>query len=264
MESYLCGPFFLWDREMFEIIRIAETSSTNILAKEYARAGAAHGTSIIAENQTAGRGRLGKQWQSIRGTGLYCSIIIRPELPRTDYHKLTLVTGLAVSLSLESLTAKSFQLKWPNDVYFKEVGKCAGILCESVLGANPREDYLIAGIGINVNTRQEEFEAEVGARAGSLYSVIGQELSIDHVFSSVHEHLLALVDEFFRGNFSSILSQWRQRDMLAGRRSCWLTMAGESVEGIAEGVSSSGQLYIRDASGQRHEVLSGDVQLARG
>ncbi|CAG35529.1 biotin--[acetyl-CoA-carboxylase] ligase [Desulfotalea psychrophila] len=249
---------------MSQIIRIAETASTNILAKEYARAGADHGSAIIAENQTAGRGRLGKQWQSIRGTGLYCSIIIRPQqLPRTEYHKLTLVTGLAVALSLEFLTAKSFQLKWPNDVYYKGVGKCAGILCESVLGTNPRSDYLIAGIGINVNTRQEEFDAEVAGRAGSLFSITGEELCIDHVFNSVYEQILAQVDEFFSGNFSSILSQWRQRDMLAGRKSCWLTMAGESVEGIAEGVSSSGQLYIRDASGERHEVLSGDVQLVR-
>ena len=244
---------------MHTVIRVSETGSTNVLAKEYARDGAACGTSIVANNQTAGRGRLGKKWQSTAGTGLYCSIIIRPHCNRKEYSKMTLVAGLAVAETIETLCEKPIRLKWPNDLYLHG-RKCGGILCESSLGADETEDFIIAGIGINVNTEAHEFTDEMRLAPTSLMAVTGHKYSIDQLFLKIRDAVLKKVTLFELTGLTEILPLWKSRDMLAGKIIRCLAVGGEVVEGQALSVNDEGLLYLRDREGVLHEVLSGDVQ----
>lgn len=245
---------------MGTVIHIKETASTNVVAKEYARKGAVHGTSIIADNQTAGRGRLGKKWQSIAGTGLYCSIIIRPEsYGREEYAKMTLVAGLAVAETIEKLCGAAIGLKWPNDLYLQG-RKCAGILCEASLGAHEDEDFIIIGIGINVNSKIEEFSDEMRVSPTSLLAVTGHTYPIDALLLEVQQSVLEKVSLFQKTRLREILPLWKSRDMLAGTTIRCLAVGGLETEGIACGVNDDGVLYVRDAEGKLHEVLSGDVQ----
>lgn len=244
---------------MYKVIHVVETDSTNVLAKEYARNGAVHGTVIVADNQTAGRGRLGKKWQSIAGTGLYCSIIIRPKCNRSEYSKMTLVAGLAVAERVENICQNSIELKWPNDLYLSG-RKCGGILCESSLGREETDDFIIIGIGINVNSRVEEFGDGMRLSPVSLMAVTGIKYSIEQLLSDVRMSVLEKVTLFEAAGLAEILPSWKTRDMLAGKNIRCLAVGGRVVEGEALGVDEDGLLYLRDCEGVLHEVLSGDVQ----
>lgn len=244
---------------MNTVIHVAETSSTNVLAKEYAKNGAVHGTSIIADNQTAGRGRLGKKWQSIAGTGLYCSIIIRPGCKREDYSKMTLVAGLAVAETVEIICGMPIELKWPNDLYLQGQ-KCGGILCESSLGGDKHDDFIIIGIGVNVNTKEQDFSDKMRLSPTSLLAVTGNKYSIDQLLLKVRKSILEKVTLFETTGLEEILPLWKKRDMLAGKIIRCLAVGGGEVEGEAQGVNDDGILYLRDSDGVLHEVLSGDVQ----
>lgn len=237
--------------------------STNVLAKQLAEEGAAHGTGVIARNQTAGRGRLGKNWHSVEGKGLYCSVIVRPQLSIQEYPKLTLVAGVAVAQVLEALVPQKVQLKWPNDLFFGGK-KCGGILAESssLVEANTKR-YAVIGIGININHTLDMFPLELQDQVTSLFIESKAELSIEEVYEKLRIELLAQVKRFEDDGFNAILEEWRQRDYLLGRQMECVNTSGVVVSGVALGPDDGGELHVRDENGQVHKVLSGDVQLAR-
>ena len=141
--------------------------STNRVAIELAEKGAKHGTAVLAAMQTGGRGRLGKSWQSIPGKGLYCSIIVRPDIEIGKYSQITLVTGVAVAKVVDKLTGSKSMLKWPNDIYLTG-RKCGGILTESSpLVEDAKSRYAIIGIGLNINSMVEDFSGELRNTATS-------------------------------------------------------------------------------------------------
>ncbi len=247
---------------MKDVLVLQSTHSTNQDAFKLAKEGATHGFSVIAATQTGGRGRLGKAWQSIPGQGLYCSIIIRPNLEPSDYPKITLVAGLAVAQALEHLTQLSFQLKWPNDVYCRGK-KCCGILAESSSLSNSQSDHFaVVGVGININTDMDEFNPELRDTATSLFIESERKYQVEDVFKKVRKSVLSLLNEFERTGFEGLLSQWKKKDLLKGEWLEWVTHSGEIIYGESLGPDDSGQLLVRDALGVTHEVISGDVSLA--
>ena len=235
--------------------------STNRVARELAAAGKPHGFAVLAACQTAGRGRLGRSWQSPAGQGLYATILLRPGLHVEQYAKITLTAGLAVSLVLEEMCQLSLELKWPNDIYISG-RKCGGILVEtSSLQGETDESFALVGIGLNVNGDREAFPPELQKSATSILLESGHEYDILTVFSGIRLRLLQLITQLAEEGFVDILEQWRQRDMLQGKWLQWLTPAGSVVYGQSLGVDSNGMLAVRDPSGKMHEVLSGDVTL---
>ena len=130
-----------------------EVTSTNAEARSLAVSGAPEGAVVIAESQTAGRGRLGRRWSSPAGRGLLFSVLLRPTLPMSDVHLLTLVVGCAAAQAIESTTGVPTSIKWPNDLFLGD-RKVGGILME-IAGEQDEVDWVIAGIGINVNTELE-------------------------------------------------------------------------------------------------------------
>ncbi|MGB3221191.1 MAG: biotin--[acetyl-CoA-carboxylase] ligase [Desulforhopalus sp.] len=248
---------------MYQTFYFESIDSTNIKAKEIAESGAVSGTAVVAEYQTKGRGRLGKDWHSVQGKGLYCSIVVRPKnIALEDYPKITLVAGLSVALVLDRLTDRKTQLKWPNDIYISGK-KIAGILTESsVLRESFQRRYAVIGIGINVNNVEEDFPLELRETVTSLSLETGTCFDLNELFQEVRLELLHQLDIFSGSGFQSLLSQWREKDFLLGKEMECVSTEGKRVSGIAQGPDDKGQLHVRDTSGKVHEVLSGDVRLA--
>lgn len=236
-----------------------ETVSTNDDALSLRDAPA--GTLVVAERQSGGRGRLGREWLSPPGVGLYCSLILRPRLEPADLPKVTLAAGLAVSRAVESVTSLPSQLKWPNDLWLagKKIG---GILTEARLGqAGP---MVVLGIGLNVNTRLESFPTELHTKVSSLLIHSGRKFARSALLIALVDEVLAMVARLEREGFAGILAEWRERDVTLGRELAWLTPSGQLVRGLSLGPDQEGLLRIRDAAGQVHEVISGDISLAAG
>jgi BirA family biotin operon repressor/biotin-[acetyl-CoA-carboxylase] ligase len=247
---------------MNDILLLETVDSTNRVARELAAAGNPHGYAVVAGSQRAGRGRLGRSWQSPPGKGLYSTILLRPGLDIQDYSKITLTAGLAVSQALEEICQLEIQLKWPNDIYISG-RKCGGILVEtSSLQGAADEHFALVGIGVNVNGERETFPADLQKCATSLFIETGKEYDILTVFTEIRFRLLELISQLAGEGFSDILNQWRRRDMLQGNWMQWLTPGGAVVYGESLGVDNRGMLSVRDRSGIIHEVLSGDVTLA--
>jgi len=245
-----------------EPIYLERTDSTNSVAYSMALKGAMQGTAVIAGEQTEGRGRLGKQWYSPAGKGLYCSLILRPNLSVEEYPLMTMCCGLAVVLALEYLCHIPFGLKWPNDIY-REDRKCGGILVESSPLNNHRtERFAVVGCGINVTTRRHEFGPELRGRATSLWLACGREIDQRELFEALRARILEQVNRLEQQGFAPVLEEWCQRDILIGRRLQWVTQAKEVVSGVSLGPDEVGRLHIRDDEGRDHEVLSGEITLA--
>jgi BirA family transcriptional regulator, biotin operon repressor / biotin---[acetyl-CoA-carboxylase] ligase len=217
------------------------TDSTNARARELAAAGAAHGTVVTAEAQTAGRGRQGRTWSAAPGEALLVSAIVRGVEPGAAL--LPLAAAVAVCDAVAPIEAA---IKWPNDVWV-ERRKVAGILIEG----RPQEGWAVVGIGLNVRTR--EFPAELRETATSL-ALSGADTSVAEALGA----LLAALERWFGAPPAEVLDAWRARDALLGERVRWATGAG-----TAAGIADSGALVVQTDAGARVELDAGEVHLER-
>lgn len=243
-----------------DVVWHAEVDSTQRVARELARSGAAEGTVVIAEAQTAGRGRLGRTWHSPPGTNLYCSILLRPALSIVRVPELALVAGLGVARAADGLGLHA-RIKWPNDVL---VGgrKVAGILTEMEAELD-RVHVVIVGIGVNVNAAAEHFPPYLSDKATSLAVASGA--PIDRIGFTAG--LLAELESCFArhrdGGFAALRDEWERRSALTGRR---VTVAGPhgDVAGEVSGLDDDGALRLVDASGTVHRIVAGEVTVPDG
>jgi len=227
--------------------------STNDLALARARAGAAHGTVIVAAAQTAGRGRLGRRWESPPGGNLYLSAVIRAPLPLDRLAPLTLAIGVGVVDAVRAHGAAA-HLKWPNDVL---VGgrKLAGILCETA-GAGA----VVAGIGVNLAGDGDALSPEVAARATSLAAVIGHPVDRRRFTDRLLAELEPWIDRFCAGGVAAIAPAWEAR--MARDLRLRVTAGGRQQHGVALGLEADGALRLRDPAGVIHRIHAGEVELA--
>ncbi len=247
---------------MDNLLFLPETKSTNEDAYALALKGAVHGFGVLAEQQSHGRGRLGREWISPPGTGLYCSIILRPSLPPLEFPRITLTAGLALCSVIETLTTRPFGLKWPNDLYC-EGKKCGGILVESSsLHIEEKNCFVIVGIGLNVNTPLQAFPEALQWKSTSLFIETGRSWQVMDLYEKIHQSLLTHLALHEEQGFAEILKEWRKRDLLLGKEMQWITREKKVIRGRGLGPDENGQLLARDQEGKVHEILSGDVQLA--
>ena len=242
---------------------LISTDSTNDEAFKLALNGAEHGFGVLAATQLAGKGRLGKSWVSPAGTGIYCSIVLRPALPFTEFPRITLTAGLALCKAIEGLFPHvPFGLKWPNDLYSKGK-KCGGILVESSSpSSSDGNSFIIVGIGVNVNTPAKVFSSELKKKATSLRILSGHDFDIRKLYYRIHRSVLDYMDVHTSSGFDEILKEWRKRDVLLGKEMQWVTCDKKLITARGMGPDANGRLLARDSSGRIHEILSGDVQLA--
>lgn len=229
------------------------TSSTQDVARSEGEAGAAEGTAVLAEEQTAGRGRMGRAWVSPAGTNLYLTLVMRPTVKQL--RSLTIVAPLAVTEAVEEATGLSPAIKWPNDVLI-EGRKLAGVLIESEL-AGQSVKYALVGIGVNVNLEVERVP-EIAEIATSLRREVGREVSREAVLAALLNRFEELYQEASRGR--SVYEAWRSRLETLGR-AVKVTFAGQVEEGVAEEVDEEGSLVLRRADGSRVTIAAGEVTL---
>lgn len=240
---------------------LAVAASTNDESLALARGGAPSGTMVVAERQSGGRGRLGREWLSPPGVGLYCSLVLRPQLEPADLPKLTLGAGLAASRAVETVTGLRPRLKWPNDLWLNEK-KVGGILAEARFDqASP---VVVLGIGLNVNTGAALFPPELREKVTSLLLHSGREFVRSALLAALADEVMAMAARLEREGFAGILADWRERDATLGRELAWLSQSGQVVRGRSLGPDDDGLLRIRDGAGRVHEVISGDISLATG
>ncbi len=239
------------------------TGSTNDLALILSNTGAPDSTLVVADSQSAGRGRLaGRNWISPPGTGLYFSLILRPHLAPQDFPKLTLAAGLALCKAIKNHTPCQPRLKWPNDL-FLHGRKCGGILTETQAVAGTGQTAAVIGIGLNVNTPSEAFSGELRAKATSLLAETGAAYDRGPLLAAILAELDLVVARLAQGDFQGILAEWRQRDLHAGQQVSWVNTQGRIITGLSLGPDEEGLLRIRDGRGKIHSVISGDISLAQ-
>ncbi|UCD87574.1 MAG: biotin--[acetyl-CoA-carboxylase] ligase [Desulfobacterales bacterium] len=230
-------------------------ASTNTEARRLAREGAPEGTLIVADAQTKGRGRLGRSWVSPPGTGLYLSIILRPDCPADWLPKLTLTAGVAVASTIRQ-TGLTPQLKWPNDILIAD-RKVGGILTEAVFDRR-RIDFAILGIGVNVNMERNELPISIRNLAGSLRLGLGEPLSRIHLIQTLLQQIEQWYESFQTGLFATILETWCEFDTTLGRE-VEVFLPEKRLVGVAEALGSDGTLLVRDRTDCLHSVVAGDV-----
>lgn len=239
----------------------ASTDSTNRIALDMAKKGAPHGTGILAEMQVKGRGRLDRSWYSPAKKGLYCSVIVRPQLSVEDYPKITLVAGLSVAQTLIRTCACQCSVKWPNDIYCSG-RKLGGILTESSsFPQGSDESFAVVGIGVNIRNSQEDFEPELTTKATSVFLETNKIYKIEAVFQAIRLELLRGIEIFEQKGFEEVLGRWKELDMLQGKMVRWMQPNGEYLYGKSRGPDCDGRLIIQETSGEYHQVLYGDVLL---
>lgn len=235
-----------------KVIYYPSLPSTMDVARQEARRGAPEGTMVLADKQTAGRGRLNRAWLSPEGS-LALSVILYPGL--ASLPSLIMLASLAVVHAIEQTTGLKAAIKWPNDVLINGRKVC-GILIESNVQGN-KVNYAIIGIGININLRLADF-AEIRPIATSLSDELGREVSRLDVVRCLLVEIERLYLELSRGE--SIYEEWRDRLLTLGRRV--RATSGDTVyEGIAESVARDGSLRLRGSDGSLTAIVAGDVTL---
>jgi BirA family biotin operon repressor/biotin-[acetyl-CoA-carboxylase] ligase len=241
-----------------ELVYLPRTGSTNDVLKESARQGAPEGTVAVTDEQTAGRGRLGRRWLAPANTCLLCSILFRPELAPTQVQRLTMLCALAAADAIEKVAGLRVHLKWPNDLIVKSQGwkKLAGILTETGI-AGEQVAFAIVGIGINANVERQALPA-LDPNATSILAKVGQ--STDR--AALLAALLAGIERRYKALQSgrSPHQEWASRLATLGQR-VEASTAQETLIGVAESVDKDGALLLRTSDGALHRLIVGDVTL---
>ena len=228
--------------------------STKDEAARLARAGAKHGTIVVAERQSSGRGRDGRVWESPPG-GLYMSAVLRPPMPVVDVPPMTLAIGIGLCDAVRTTGAPAV-LKWPNDLL---VGrrKLAGVLVEAQSQGGKLEAAIV-GIGVNINGELPDAVAET---AISLAEAAGTSVDRDAFVERMLAHVERWVDRYVSNGIEAIIPAWQER--MAIGLTARATIDGESRTGSVTGLDADGALLLRDDDGNVHRVRSGDVEVLR-
>jgi len=230
--------------------------STNDVALELGREGAPEGTVVVAERQTKGRGRLGRTWESPPGVGIWCSVLVRPNLAPRYAPWLTLSAAVSVITVLESEAGVSPRIKWPNDVLVDDKKLC-GILTELV-AEQDRIEYAVVGIGLNVNQTVDDLPSIVRDTASSVRIVTGRRFSRMALLRALLELLERDYYHMLEQGFEVTRSRWMDYSATMGRtvRCEWNDTV---VSGQAVGLGDEGALLIREADGRVVPVVRGNV-----
>ena len=233
------------------------TDSTNIRADALGSAGAPSGTLVVAEQQDSGKGRRGRSWKSPAGTGIYMSLLLRPQIDPNRASMLTLVTALAVSRGIDEFCGIETQIKWPNDVIISGK-KVVGILTE----LRAEADYIshvVIGTGINVNN--ESFPAEVEQTATSLFLETGKRVDRSGLlvnciacFREIYEQVIEA------GSLAPCRREYEERLVNVGRKVRVLDPKGE-FGGTAHGITDSGELIVEKEDGIIENIYAGEVSV---
>ena len=239
-------------------IAMGEVDSTNSVAERELSSNRETPFFVVADSQSAGRGRRGRSWHSPQHRNLYLTIALRPSLPPSRLQTITLWLGLRLCQLLRDRHALPVQIKWPNDLLIHG-RKVAGMLTEARVDSEYTRD-LVFGLGLNVNSTGEDFPDELADIASSLRLNLGKPLNLSRLAHSIVHHLAVAIEDYVNGDYASELAHlWPEVDFLRGRR-----VSTDKVEGTASGITQNGSLRVERVDGTIVILHSGEVSLRKG
>ena len=233
--------------------------STQNIAHRLAQDGAKHGTVVISEEQTAGKGRLMRPWESTRQKGIWLTVILRPDVPPHRAPQFTLVTAVAVVQALQELLVQAKpQIKWPNDVLINGK-KCTGILTEMQAESDVIQALLI-GIGINVSQSEADFPKELQSIATSLKLEEGIDIDRSKLIATLLHKLEIYTALYVTDGFDQIRKLWEANSCTIGQR-LEVTTVRETFIGEAIGITNDGVLRVQKDDGEVKEIYTADIKI---
>ena len=236
-----------------------ETPSTQEIAKALASQGVVEGAIVVAETQSGGRGRVGRQWSSPEG-GIYFSVVLRPDMKPSAALRLPLVAGVAVAQAIKRNTKLAPKLKWPNDIMLQN-RKVGGILTE-MSAEMDRLDWVIVGIGLNVNTPHESFPEDVEGVATSLMEAGGKSIPRVKLLQDILFEFESLYHGLAISGFEPIRVKWKALSNTIGANVV-VSMPTEKVTGTAVDIDSDGALILKKKDGSLERIIAGVVSLRK-
>jgi len=246
--SWLGRPFYYYD----------EVGSTNQVAKDLADGGAPEGTVVVAETQKSGRGRLGRSWFSPGSKGIWVSVVLRPRVPPVQLPQLSLLAAVAAVEAVEETTGLRPGIKWPNDLLLRE-RKLAGILTEMRAEMDTTQ-YVVLGIGINVNLAQEDFTPDIRPLATSLEVELGRRVERLPLLQALLYRLEAWYERWQEEGFAPVAQAWREASITLGHQV--RVVAAERVyAGRAVDIDGEGALLVEEEGGNLRRFHYGEISL---
>ena len=238
----------------------SETDSTNDKAFALGIAGAPEGTVVIADRQSSGKGRLQRSWHSPPGVNIYTSLILRPRIASSEAARIPIVAGIAVAEVLDKYSPSRIKLKWPNDVLLNNKKVC-GILSQAKI-AGKKIDFIVLGIGININIGQNELPLEICDSATSLIMETGREISRQELIISLYENLEKWYKQLLQKGFIRIKEKWLEMTPMIGQ-TVQVIFQDEKIEGKATGIDDEGSLIILAERNKEIKVYAGDATILK-
>ncbi|MCP4649983.1 MAG: biotin--[acetyl-CoA-carboxylase] ligase [PVC group bacterium] len=235
-----------------KVVSYASIGSTNDAAYTLAEQNAMEGTLVVAEQQTKGKGRMGRSWKSPHGEGIYASLILRPVITPEEAGKITLMAAVSIAKTIRQLSGLPAVIKWPNDIMI-ENEKICGILTEMSAELD-MINFVVLGVGININTDSHKLPPG----ATSVCQKLGREINRVEFLRVLLLEMERHYEKIKKKKFTLIIDEWRNLSTTLGNR-IKVKWRGRIIEGQAMDVDENGALIMRDDLGFLHHVLSGDV-----
>lgn len=239
-----------------KIIHKESTPSTQIIAHELARNDAKHGTVVIADEQTAGKGRMNRNWHSTKGKGIWLSMILRPTILPYQAPQLTLLTATVLADVIKKITGASVQIKWPNDILINSK-KISGILTE-LQAEQDQIQYIVVGIGMNVNHSLDDLPEDINHKASSLMIETKQTWDIQILIQEILMEFEKAYTEYMTSGFHDIKNKWESYGFKLGKRITIRTMQ-RTWDGKFLGIAEDGALLVQDDQGETNKLYSAEI-----
>jgi BirA family biotin operon repressor/biotin-[acetyl-CoA-carboxylase] ligase len=237
------------------ICHFFRTDSTNRVGMELGYAGEPEGAVILAEEQSAGRGRAGRSWHSERAVGIYVTLLLRPRISPMQAPLLTMMAGLSAHKAIQAQTGLQLDLKWPNDLMLN--GKKLGGILTEMHADTSLVRFVIVGIGINVN--QEKFPGELNTIATSLHAETGKNQSRMELLARLLREFESDYNRFLREGAASVTERFTKASSYAVGKKVRVTNGAESFTGVTAGLAPEGLLQVEREDGKTVMVIAGDV-----
>jgi len=243
-----------------DVVILERVESTQTEVHRLASAGAPHGTLVAAEEQTAGRGRLGRVWLSPAGKGIWMSLLLRPPITVREAPQMTMVAAVALARTLRRETGTDIGIKWPNDLLAPDGRKLCGILVESV-GEDERVRHMAVGVGIDCHLEEADYPPELKEKATSLSLATGRRFDRNALAGAFLREFDGLYRLYLTEGFAPVRALWESLSVTIGRRIRHRSPDGWT-EGVAERLDESGGLVVRTDAGKERTIAAGEIEFA--